>query len=94
MIVGGRGRTMRADLMGRRSSRSSSSPETGSLPFSSTYFSMSRLSNTAPDFLETTGSSGASPEIAHSMAVAVDVMVWAMGLTRLRPLDVLLAMSR
>lgn len=46
--VGGRGRTMRADLMGRRSSTSSSSPDTGSLPFSSMYFSISRFSKTAP----------------------------------------------
>lgn len=34
----------------------------GSLPFSSMYFSMSRFSKTVPVFLETTGSSGASPE--------------------------------
>lgn len=53
---------MRADLIGRRSSRSSSSPVTGSLPFSSMYFSISRFSKTVPVFLETTGSSGASPE--------------------------------
>jgi hypothetical protein len=48
--VGGRGRTMRAVLIGRRSSRSSSSPETGSLPFSSTYFSINRFSKTAPTY--------------------------------------------
>lgn len=34
----------------------------GSLPFSSMYFSISRFSKTVPVFLETTGSSGASPE--------------------------------
>lgn len=34
----------------------------GSLPFSSIYFSISRFSKTVPVFLETTGSSGASPE--------------------------------
>lgn len=60
--VGGRGRTTRADLIGRRSSRSSSSPVTGSFPFSSMYFSIRRFSKTVPVFFETTGSSGASPE--------------------------------
>lgn len=75
---------MRADLMGSRSSRSSSSPETGSLPFSSMYFSMSRFSKTAPDFLEATGSSGASPEIAHSMLL---LSVWSFGRGRGRWID-------
>lgn len=60
--LGARGRTTRADWMGSRSSGSSSSPVMGSFPFSSMYFSISRFSKTVPVFLETTGSSGASPE--------------------------------
>lgn len=59
--------------MGSRSSGSSSSPVMGSLPFSSMYFSISRFSKTVPVFLETTGSSGASPEtVVLSPSVSSD----------------------
>lgn len=66
--LGARGRTTRADWIGSRSSGSSSSPVMGSLPFSSMYFSISRFSKTVPVFLETTGSSGASPETVVLLA--------------------------
>lgn len=46
--VGGRGRTTRCDLMSMRSSVVSSSPLTGSLPFSAMYASMRRFSKTLP----------------------------------------------
>ena len=46
--VGGRGRTTREDLTMTRSSMERSSPLTGSLPFSSMYFSIRRFSKTAP----------------------------------------------
>lgn len=46
--VGGRGRTTREDFTTMRSSGDKSSPVTGSLPFSSMYFSIRRFSKTAP----------------------------------------------
>jgi hypothetical protein len=43
----------------------------GSVPFSATYFCISLRSYTWPDFEETTGSWGGSPEIAQKNMVAV-----------------------
>lgn len=52
-------------MISTRSSRVSSSPLTGSLPWSAMYFSISLFSKTLPDLTETTGCSGASPETAN-----------------------------
>lgn len=41
----------------------------GSVPFSLIYLTMRRRSKTFPDFAETTGSSGGSPEIAQKNMV-------------------------
>lgn len=48
-----------------RSDSSNFSPVIGSVPFSAMYLNMRRRSYTWPDFCETTGSCGGSPEIAQ-----------------------------
>ena len=72
MLVAGvaRGLTVLLVASGSRSSRERSHCVTGHLPVSCTYFSISRFSNTWPDFLQTTGSSGTLPLMAQNMVAA------------------------
>lgn len=69
-----RGALQHVHFSSRRSAVVSSSPLTGSLPCSAMYASISRFSNTVPDFAEATGFVGASPDTKHRALVRICVL--------------------
>jgi hypothetical protein len=62
------------DLTSIKSSTVISSFVTGSLPLSAIYFSINLFSKTLPDFKETTGSLGASPETKENLNFSHDLI--------------------